>query len=55
MDLMQHLVAGRDVLEQVRLGVRVAHVGAGAVGDDGLVEALLKLAAQAQDAAFGFL
>jgi hypothetical protein len=25
------------------------------VGDDGLVEALLKLAAQAQDAAFGFL
>ena len=30
-------------------------VGTGAVGDDGLVEALLKLAAQALDAAFGFL
>jgi hypothetical protein len=30
-------------------------IRAGAVGDDGLVEALLKLAAQAQDAAFGFL
>ena len=30
-------------------------IGAGAVGDDGLVEALLKLAAQARDAAFGFL
>ena len=48
------LVAGGDVLEQVRLGVGVAQIGAGAVGDDGLVEALLKLAAQAQDAAFGF-
>ena len=31
------------------------NIGAGAVCDDGLVEALLKLAAQALDAAFGFL
>ena len=49
------LIAGGDVFEDVRLGVRVAHVGAGAMGDDGLVEALLKLAAEAGDAAFGFL
>ena len=33
----------------------VALIRAGAVGDDGLVEALLKLAAQARDAALGFL
>ncbi len=50
-----NLVAGGDVLEDVRLGVRVANVRAGAMGDDGLIEALLKLAAQAQDAAFGLL
>ena len=43
------------MLENVRLGVGVALIGAGAVGDDGLVEALLKLAAQAQDAALGLL
>jgi hypothetical protein len=43
------------VLQDVRLGVGVAHIRAGAVGDDGLVEALLKLAAQAQDAALSFL
>jgi hypothetical protein len=49
-----HLVAGSDVLEQMRLRVGVALIGAGAVGDDGLVEALLKLAAQARHAAFGF-
>ena len=47
------LIADGDVLEQVRLGVGVADIRAGAVGDDGLVEALLKLAAQALDAAFG--
>ena len=41
--------------EHVRLGVGVAVVCAGAMGDDGLVEALLKLAAQAGDAALGFL
>ena len=39
----------------MRLGVGVAVVGAGAVGDDGLVKALLKFAAQAVDAALGFL
>ena len=49
------LVAGCDVLHHVRLGVGVALIRAGTMGDDGLVEALLKLAAQAQDAAFGFL
>ncbi len=36
------LVAGGDA-EDVRLGVGVAGVGAGAVGDDGLVEALLRI------------
>ena len=40
--------------EDVRLCIGIARVGAGAVGDDGLVEALLELAAQAVDAAFGF-
>jgi hypothetical protein len=49
------LVAGGDVLHDMRLGVGVALIRAGAVGDDGLVEALLKLAAQALDAAFGLL
>ena len=43
------------MLQQVRLRVGIALVRAGAVRDDGLVEALLKLAAQALDAAFGFL
>ncbi len=47
------LVAGGDVADDVGLGVGVALIGAGAVGDDGLVKALLKLAAQAGDAAFG--
>ena len=46
--LEANLVAGGDVLQQMRLGVGVANIRAGAVGDDGLVEALLKLAAQAQ-------
>ena len=45
--LDKNLVAGGDVLEQMRLGIGVALIRAGAVGDDGLVEALLKLAAQA--------
>ncbi len=48
------LVADCDVTEHMRLGVRIVDVRAGAVGDDGLVEALLKLAAQAGHAAFGF-
>ena len=39
----------------MRLGVDVAGVCAGAMGDDGLVEALLKFAAEAGDAALGFL
>jgi len=49
------LVADRYVLHHVRLGMRVSLVGPGAVRDHGLVEALLKLAAQARHAAFGFL
>jgi hypothetical protein len=43
------------VLEQVRLSVGIALIGSGAMRNDGLVEALLKFAAQARDAAFGFL
>ena len=34
--------------DEVRLGVGIALVGAGAVGDDGLVEALLEFAADAR-------
>ena len=41
------------MFEKVRLGVGIADVGTGAVGDDGLVEALLKLAAETEDAALG--
>ena len=51
--LEQNLIAGCDVAQQVGLGVLVTLVGAGAVGDDGLVKALLELAAQAVDAALG--
>ena len=43
---MQHAVARRHVLQHMRLRVGVALIGAGAVRDDGLVEALLKLAPQ---------
>ena len=48
------LLTELDVFEKVRLGVCVANVRAGAVGDDGLVEALLELAAKTRHAAFGF-
>ena len=54
MDLRRTWSPGAMWLEEVRLGVGVAVVGAGAVGDDGLVEAFLKFAAEAVDAAFGF-
>ena len=52
---MTHLVAWGNVLEQVRLRVGIALIRAGAMRNDGLVEALLKLTAQAGDAALGFL
>jgi len=44
-----NLVAGCYVTEQVRLGVDIILVGTGAMGDDGLIEALLKLAAKPVD------
>ena len=48
-------VAGNDVANEVGLGVRIAAIGAGMAGDDGGVELFAELAAQAGDAAFGFL
>ena len=53
--LEPHLVAGRHVPHDVRLRIRVSLVGARAMRHHGLVEALLKLASQAQHAAFRFL
>ena len=49
-----NLIAGCYVTQQMRLGVDIILVGTGAMGDDGLVEALLKFAAKPVDAAFGF-
>ena len=46
-------IAFGDVLDQLRLGVRIALVGAGGVGDDGGIELLAEFAAQLGDAAFG--
>src|SRR5579862_648130 len=52
--LEQYAIAGRDVAQQVRLGVGVALVRSGAMGHNRLVEALLEFAAQAGNAALGF-
>ncbi len=48
------LIAGGNVADDMRLGVGVALIGSAAMRDDGLVEAFLKLAAQADHAALRF-
>ncbi len=55
MDLSWTVSPTADAGDDVGTGVFVSAVGAGGVGDDGLIELLAELAAGAGDAAFGFL